>query len=107
MQQKRHKRWYNAYILFYERQDAEETMPIPNKLMESMSLSKYKKYQKNIYIYFFSGGRSARPSVMPVALEEIVNRQNMKFCHRRNQFTHEFFAFIRLLCSNTIAFFRT
>lgn len=39
LQQRRHKRWWNAYILFYERADAEEVFI--TKTFESMTLSKW------------------------------------------------------------------
>lgn len=45
---------------------------------------------------FHLGGRIRQ---MPAQLEDIVNRKNMKCCHRRNQYTVEFFQFIRSLCS--------
>jgi hypothetical protein len=42
---------------------------------------------------------------MPANLEDIVNRKNMKCCHRRNQYTLEFFNYIGKLCCNQVVLY--
>ncbi|XP_011304639.1 probable ubiquitin carboxyl-terminal hydrolase FAF-X [Fopius arisanus] len=77
---RRQKRWWNAYMLFYTRLDVEE-----NSLMKSVNeLSLYTKLGV---------------MKMPPAIEYSVRKQNIKFMHNRNQFSPEYFQFIRKLVS--------
>ncbi|CAG5097169.1 Similar to Usp9x: Probable ubiquitin carboxyl-terminal hydrolase FAF-X (Mus musculus) [Cotesia congregata] len=77
---RRQKRWWNAYMLFYTRLDVEE-----NSLMKSFNeLSLYTKLGV---------------MKMPPAIEYSVRKQNIKFMHNRNQFSAEYFQFIRKLVS--------
>ncbi|XP_015113730.1 probable ubiquitin carboxyl-terminal hydrolase FAF-X isoform X2 [Diachasma alloeum] len=77
---RRQKRWWNAYMLFYTRLDVEE-----NSLMKSVNeLSLYTKLGV---------------MKMPPAIEHSVRKQNIKFMHNRNQFSPEYFQFIRKLVS--------
>ncbi|XP_034939757.1 probable ubiquitin carboxyl-terminal hydrolase FAF-X isoform X2 [Chelonus insularis] len=77
---RRQKRWWNAYMLFYTRLDVEE-----NSLMKSVNeLSLYTKLGV---------------IKMPPAIEHSVRKQNIKFMHNRNQFSAEYFQFIRKLVS--------
>ncbi|KAK0096487.1 hypothetical protein PV326_005319 [Microctonus aethiopoides] len=80
MNYRRQKRWWNAYMLFYTRLDVEE-----NSLMKSVNeLSLYTKLGV---------------MKMPPAIEYSVRKQNIKFMHNRNQFSAEYFQFIRKLVS--------
>ncbi|XP_012278998.1 probable ubiquitin carboxyl-terminal hydrolase FAF-X [Orussus abietinus] len=80
MSYRRQKRWWNAYMLFYTRLDVEE-----NSLMKSVNeLSLYTKLGV---------------MRMPPAIEYSVRKQNIKFMHNRNQFSVEYFQFIRKLVS--------
>ncbi|KAH7963811.1 hypothetical protein HPB52_023134 [Rhipicephalus sanguineus] len=76
MSYRRQKRWWNAYILFYQR----------TPLADSMA------------------NLSIQPKVatlprMPAAIECSVWRQNIKFLHTRNQFSPEYFQFTKKLVS--------
>eukprot|EP00795_Rhopilema_esculentum_P016175 gene16175-7538_t len=80
MSYRRQKRWWNAYILFYERLDvcgkADRTDPQKGFKME-----------------------------MPGVIERSVRRQNILFMHNRTQFSAEYFQFIKkLVMSNTATF---
>ncbi|XP_024944100.1 probable ubiquitin carboxyl-terminal hydrolase FAF-X isoform X6 [Cephus cinctus] len=80
MSYRRQKRWWNAYMLFYTRLDVEE-----NSLMKSVNeLSLYTKLGV---------------MRMPPAIEYSVRKQNIKFMHNRNQFSAEYFQFVRKLVS--------
>ncbi|XP_012528213.1 probable ubiquitin carboxyl-terminal hydrolase FAF-X isoform X2 [Monomorium pharaonis] len=80
MSYRKQKRWWNAYMLFYTRLDVEE-----NSLMKSVNeLSLYTKLGV---------------MKMPSAIEYSVRKQNIKFMHNRNQFSAEYFQFIKKLVS--------
>lgn len=80
---RRQKRWWNAYMLFYTRLDIEENGFI-NKLA-TLSLNDGEK-------------KEIAPLLkMPVAIENSIRRQNIKFLHHRSQFSAEYFSFIRKL----------
>ncbi|KZC06489.1 putative ubiquitin carboxyl-terminal hydrolase FAF-X [Dufourea novaeangliae] len=80
MSYRKQKRWWNAYMLFYTRLDVEE-----NSLMKSVNeLSLYTKLGV---------------MKMPPAIEYSVRKQNIKFMHNRNQFSAEYFQFIKKLVS--------
>ncbi|KAF2881719.1 hypothetical protein ILUMI_24454 [Ignelater luminosus] len=68
---RRQKRWWNAYMLFYTRQDVEENAIV--KSFEQLGLS----------------------------IENSIRKQNIKFLHHRSQFSVEYFSFIRKLVTCT------
>lgn len=39
---------------------------------------------------------------MPIAIENSIRKQNIKFLHHRSQFTIEYFSFIKKLASNCV-----
>lgn len=84
MSYRRQKRWWNAYMLFYTRLDVEESVLV--KSINQLSLSDTKLGVMK----------------MPPAIERSVRRQNIKFMHNRNQFSCEYFQFIRKLASCNI-----
>ncbi|XP_014223439.1 probable ubiquitin carboxyl-terminal hydrolase FAF-X isoform X1 [Trichogramma pretiosum] len=78
MTYRRQKRWWNAYMLFYTRNDVE-----PNTQLKKVNeLSLYTKLGV---------------TKMPPAIEYSVRKQNIKFMHNRNQFNTEYFTFIKKL----------
>ncbi|CAH2220325.1 probable ubiquitin carboxyl-terminal hydrolase FAF-X isoform X2 [Pelobates cultripes] len=86
MSYRRQKRWWNAYILFYERMD---TLDKDNELI---------KYISEIAI-------TSKPHQikMPSAIERSVRKQNVQFMHNRMQFSLEYFQFIKkLLTCNSV-----
>ncbi|KAG8178428.1 hypothetical protein JTE90_019137 [Oedothorax gibbosus] len=82
MSYRRQKRWWNAYILFYRRVDMEVNF---TRSLNELALSDNKQYTVK----------------MPVAIERSVRRQNIKFMHNRNQFSVEYFQFMKklLMCN--------
>ncbi|XP_001604458.2 probable ubiquitin carboxyl-terminal hydrolase FAF-X isoform X1 [Nasonia vitripennis] len=80
MNYRRQKRWWNAYMLFYTRNDVQ-----PNPQLKKVNeLSLYTKLGV---------------TKMPPAIEMSVRKQNIKAMHTRNQFNTEYFQFIRKLVS--------
>ncbi|XP_026291782.1 probable ubiquitin carboxyl-terminal hydrolase FAF-X isoform X3 [Frankliniella occidentalis] len=85
MSLRRQKRWWNAYMLYYTRLDVEEHSLLLKSLNE-LSLSDTKLSILK----------------MPPAIERSVRKQNIKFMHNRNQFSPEYFHFVRKLVSSNI-----
>ncbi|CAH1960059.1 unnamed protein product [Acanthoscelides obtectus] len=83
---RRQKRWWNAYMLFYTRLDVEEESAL--KAMERLTLS---------------GTRKETTLKMPVAIENSIRKQNIKFLHHRSQFSPEYFSFVRKLATSCAA----
>ncbi|GCC28875.1 hypothetical protein chiPu_0007309 [Chiloscyllium punctatum] len=86
MSYRRQKRWWNAYILFYERMD---TLAKDNELI---------KYISELEI-------SIKPHQikMPSVIERSVRKQNVQFMHNRMQYSLEYFQFIKkLLTCNSV-----
>ncbi|XP_078415865.1 ubiquitin carboxyl-terminal hydrolase 9X [Cetorhinus maximus] len=86
MSYRRQKRWWNAYILFYERMD---TIDKDNELI---------KYISELEI-------SIKPHQikMPSVIERSVRKQNVQFMHNRMQYSLEYFQFIKkLLTCNSV-----
>ncbi|XP_053404353.1 probable ubiquitin carboxyl-terminal hydrolase FAF-X isoform X2 [Mercenaria mercenaria] len=83
MTYRRQKRWWNAYILFYERVDDVEDEKI-SKTIQDLSIS------------------NPKPK-MPKTIEKCVRKQNIMFMHEKTQFSPEYFQFMkRLLTCNQI-----
>jgi ubiquitin carboxyl-terminal hydrolase 9/24 len=73
---KKQKRWWNAYILFYEK-------------IESAKLNPVEKSFK---------------SAIPLSIHKSVQKKNMKFMHFRNHFSIEYFQFIKKLSQCTLQY---
>ncbi|CAL1289008.1 unnamed protein product [Larinioides sclopetarius] len=78
MSYRRQKRWWNAYILFYRRVDMEQD------IARSLNELSFSDNKQNVI-------------KMPVAIERSVRRQNIRFMHNRNQFSLEYFQFMKKL----------
>ncbi|XP_067314752.1 ubiquitin carboxyl-terminal hydrolase 9X-like isoform X2 [Pseudorasbora parva] len=82
MSYRRQKRWWNAYILFYERMEDSELL----KHISELTLAP----------------RPSQPK-MPSAIEASVRKQNVQFMHSRMQYSPEYFQFIKkLLTCNSV-----
>jgi len=81
MQFRRQKRWWNAYMLFYTREDHNQSIYKPT--IEQLSLAE----SKNCIL------------PMPAPIDKSVRFQNIRFLHAKSLFSGEFFAFIRNLVS--------
>uniref|UniRef100_A0A673M6M1 ubiquitinyl hydrolase 1 n=1 Tax=Sinocyclocheilus rhinocerous TaxID=307959 RepID=A0A673M6M1_9TELE len=86
MSYRRQKRWWNAYILFYERMDTLDKDSELVKYITELTVT-CKPYQVK----------------MPSAIERSVRKQNVQFMHNRMQYSLEYFQFIRkLLTCNSV-----
>lgn len=86
MSYRRQKRWWNAYILFYERMD---TIDKDNELIK--------------YISELAITTKPHQIKMPSAIERSVRKQNVQFMHNRMQYSLEYFQFIKkLLTCNSV-----
>ncbi|KTG47363.1 hypothetical protein cypCar_00025077 [Cyprinus carpio] len=86
MSYRRQKRWWNAYILFYERMD---TLEKDSELVK--------------YITELTVTSKPHQVKMPSAIERSVRKQNVQFMHNRMQYSLEYFQFIRkLLTCNSV-----
>ncbi|XP_026889035.2 ubiquitin specific peptidase 9 isoform X9 [Electrophorus electricus] len=86
MSYRRQKRWWNAYILFYERMDSPDRDNELVKCISELAVSS-KPHQVK----------------MPSAIECSVRKQNVQFMHSRMQYSLEYFQFIKkLLTCNSV-----
>ena len=83
---RRQKRWWNAYILFYRRLDTDEVQ-IANRLNELVLMDTKANDKKTLY-------------KMPIAIERSVQRQNIRFMHTKNQFSFEYYQFMKKLINS-------
>ncbi len=82
MSYRRQKRWWNAYILFYERMDAAGGDGELLKCISELTLDQPK---------------------MPSSIEASVRKQNVQFMHSRMQYSLEYFQFVKkLLTCNSV-----
>uniref|UniRef100_A0A8C1LPE6 USP domain-containing protein n=1 Tax=Cyprinus carpio TaxID=7962 RepID=A0A8C1LPE6_CYPCA len=80
------KRWWNAYILFYERMDAAGGDGELLKYISELTLAP----------------RTNQPK-MPLTIEASVRKQNVQFMHSRMQYSLEYFQFVKkLLTCNSV-----
>ncbi|XP_062303511.1 probable ubiquitin carboxyl-terminal hydrolase FAF-X isoform X2 [Osmerus eperlanus] len=91
MSYRRQKRWWNAYILFYERMDTQGGAPADAELAKCISE------------LTVSPPTTPRQVKMPGAIECSVRKQNVQFMHSRMQYSLEYFQFIKkLLTCNSV-----
>ncbi|KAL1022174.1 hypothetical protein UPYG_G00023090 [Umbra pygmaea] len=93
MSYRRQKRWWNAYILFYERMDAAggaaagEAEGELARCISELTISP----------------TTPRQVKMPSAIECSVRKQNVQFMHSRMQYSLEYFQFVKkLLTCNSV-----
>ncbi|XP_034042039.1 ubiquitin specific peptidase 9 [Thalassophryne amazonica] len=87
MSYRRQKRWWNAYILFYERMDSLNKDSELVKYISELTISSTKPHQVK----------------MPGVIECSVRKQNVQFMHNRMQYSLEYFQFIKkLLTCNSV-----
>ncbi|XP_024141700.1 ubiquitin specific peptidase 9 isoform X2 [Oryzias melastigma] len=87
MSYRRQKRWWNAYILFYERMDSLDKDSELVKYISDLTISSTKPHQVK----------------MPTVIECSVRKQNVQFMHNRMQYSLEYFQFIKkLLTCNSV-----
>ncbi|CAF3682375.1 unnamed protein product [Rotaria sp. Silwood1] len=82
---KRQRRWWNGYILFYEKLSIDSSNSEDNLEKDFAQLQLYDQTQR-----------------MPLSVQRSVRKQNIKFLHNRILFSPEFFIFIKKLLQNNI-----
>jgi ubiquitin carboxyl-terminal hydrolase 9/24 len=88
MSYRRQKRWWNAYILIYERMEELDTME-----QKEMTLTRS--------MQDLSINNKTSQVKMPASIERCVRKQNILYMHYKNQFCLEYFQFmLRLLTCN-------
>ena len=85
MSSRRQKRWWNAYILLYRKLDT-DVGSLSSRLNELTIME--------------SVSRESRLIRMPQAIQRSVEMQNIRFMHQKNQFSVEFFQFVKRLLLN-------
>jgi len=90
MSYRRQKRWWNAYMLFYCRADLEPGLDESGlaRDMEGLSVGGHHADKEGVHV--------VQPA-MPKPIERSILKQNVKFLHNRNQFSAEYFSFMRKL----------
>ena len=86
MSYRRQKRWWNAYILFYTKEDIDISSRMSELILSSPIPSSTSPVPSS-------------PLPMPLPIERSVRKQNVRFQHTYNQFSSEFFQFMRKLIS--------
>ena len=77
---RKQKRWWNAYMLFYTRNDY-ESMGLEDQ-MKALDLS--------------SAQTTGVMPKMPAPIQKSIQKQNVRFLHHRNQFSPEYFQVLHL-----------
>ena len=49
----------------------------------------------NIFFVLFAGSKNSKKIKIPAPIEKSIQEQNVRFLHHRNQYTHEYFQFMR------------
>ncbi len=120
MSYRKQKRWWNAYMLFYTRADlAEEDSTSPDSVaaqLAKLRLTSEEKDKKATVTKAVAPVSAPAPSVapsvadaggapstvelhIPLPIEKSIQKQNVNFLHQRNQFSPEFFQFMRNIIS--------
>jgi ubiquitin carboxyl-terminal hydrolase 9/24 len=90
MSSRRQKRWWNAYILLYRRVDTSDMNGLSSRLSELTIMDSLSPEHRMIK--------------MPQAIQRSVETQNIRFMHTKNQFSVEFFHFMKRLLHNNSPF---
>lgn len=85
---RRQKRWWNAYILIYRRSDSGLSQ-LALRLNE-LTLMESKSLQSD----------GSHVLKMPIPIQRSVQNQNIRFMHTKNQFSVEYFQFMKRLLQN-------
>lgn len=86
---RRQKRWWSAYILFYEREDY-ANHPSLNDLQQAV-LQKSKSNSPSA----MDGNNIFNIARLPRHIEENITLQNIEYMHTKSQYTTEYFSFLR------------
>lgn len=101
----RQRRWWNAYILFYERLSDQPTEPTEqlNQSLSEVSLCKSKIESSTARTADILDDANQR---MPLLVQRSVRKQNIKFLHNRIHLSPEYFAFMKTLVQNNVQYLK-
>lgn len=110
MAYKKQKRWWNAYILFYER--IKHDQPKTTTQIEKATASNNDKVLNNEKTTSCGELLQAYDDVqyavkMPAYIVKSVHKKNIKFLHHRHHFSPEYFQFIKKLSQANISLIQT
>ena len=91
MAYKKQKRWWNAYILFYERISNQDLNTAVKQRYQSGDVTRKQKLQSNSFI------DEQKQFKIPAFILKSVHKKNIKFLHHRHHFSIEYFQFIKKL----------
>lgn len=99
MAYKKQKRWWNAYILFYER--IKKTENACSSTMTSTVVHKvlHKTTEKDEN----DNSNCSKLVNMPAYIVKSVHKKNIKFLHHRHHFSQEYFQFIKKLVQTNLS----
>ncbi len=102
---KKQKRWWNAYILFYERIKLKD---LPQQQNVGTSSSKQNTprldNQQNQQVVSTNSEKGRCPKTMPAYILKSVLKKNIKFLHQRNHFSVEYFQFMKKLIQTNLCY---
>ena len=99
----RQRRWWNAYILFYEKISTDQSTPTENLTndLAQLQLCMYIESRASLMFVFLSiiDDQSQR---MPLSVQRSVRKQNIKFLHNRIHFSPEYFHFMKRIVQSNV-----
>jgi ubiquitin carboxyl-terminal hydrolase 9/24 len=90
MSYRKQKRWWNAYMLFYGRCDIEDASA-------SVETDQLVAQMANVSLAPQETSRRGVTCKIPLAIERSIQKQNVRFMHHKNQYSAEYFQFMRKL----------
>lgn len=100
MSNRRQKRWWNAYILIYR-----QISPTKNtsNIESYINSSKIVDDENSLVSCMKNFSLNSIPE-MPTAIQRSVQTQNIKFMHNKNQYSVEYFHFIKKILQNNASY---
>lgn len=97
MTYKKQKRWWNAYILFYERLKHADVVVVGTSRKQETRESREKEAAMVAEVT-----SEATTCNMPAYIVKSVHKKNIKFLHHRHHFSQEYFQFVKKLAQANI-----
>lgn len=99
----RQRRWWNAYILFYE-QITDDHSASNERLEEDLTRLQLCTIHRSIEKFqsISLSDSDDQTQRMPLPVQRSVRKQNMKFLHNRIHFSPEYFHFIKRLVQSNV-----
>jgi ubiquitin carboxyl-terminal hydrolase 9/24 len=108
MAYKKQKRWWNAYILFYERIKIKDLIEKSDSKASTPRLNTpYNQLSKTETITSENNDKHIINVKMPPYVLKSVLKKNIRFLHQRNHFSPEYFYFIKKLIQANLFYCQT